>query len=119
MPRLIYYRTDWSRRLAKLKKKRPKLDRQIKFGWVDVGRDIYPNKIDYTGIRIAIPSQRVRKYFLRKNIKSPQSPYRAEWVTTIAFEKGRVSHRTIRSYLKKMGYKRFKKVSENIWDAYA
>jgi len=117
MKHLIYYRTDWSRRLARLKQKHPNLYKQIKFRWIDVGRDI-SKKIDYTGIRIAIPSQKVRKYFLRKKIKSPQPAGRKEWITTIAFEKGKVSHQTIRNYLKKLGYKKFKKVSENIWDAF-
>ena len=116
MKHLIYYRTDWSRRLARFKKQHPKLYTQIKFRWKDVGRNPNPNKIDYTGIRIAIPTQKIRKYFSK--VKSPQPPYRAEWITTITFEKGKVSHQTIRNYLKRMGYKKFKKVTSNIYDAY-
>jgi len=116
--KLIYYRTDWSRRLARLKREHPNLYKQIKFRWVDVGRDIYPHKIDFTGIRIAIPSPAVRQYFMQKKIKSPQPPYRAEWVTSIAFEPDKVSHEEVRYYLRRMGYKRFKKYSENIWDVY-
>lgn len=112
-PRLRMVATPWSRRLAKFKKEHPRLYKQIRFRWKDIGRNTTP-KIDGMGIRVAyFPKEWYGRFF--PHIKSKRRPV----TTTIAFEKKKYSKpKMLVTLQEQYGFNRFRKTDEDTYNAY-